>query len=143
MSNDYNRCTFTGRLGADPESRKMPSGDSIVSFSVASGKTWKDKTSGERKELTEWVRCVAFGKLADICTQYLKKGAQVLVDGEMRTRKYTDKSNVERWSTEIVLNQMKMLGTKPEGTAAAPAAQKPAAAANSPGPEHFDDDIPF
>ena len=144
MSNDYNRCTFTGRLGADPESRAMPNGETVASFSVASGKQWKDKATGDKKELTEWVRCVAFGKLAKICVQYLKKGAQVLVDGEMRTRKYTDKSNVERWSTEIVLNQMKMLGSKPEG---APAAGPTAAAINpkrtAAPAEDFEQEIPF
>lgn len=145
VSNDYNKCIFTDRLGADPDSRNLPNGDPVASFTVASGKQWKDG-NGEKRELTEWVRCVTFGKLAGICTQYLHKGSHVLVEGEMRTRKYTDKNGVERWSTEIVLNQMKMLGAKPEG--AAPAAQPAAAAktattgAGSPGPE-FDDDIPF
>lgn len=152
VSNDYNKCTFTGRLGADPESRAMNNGETVASFSLACGKQWKDRETGEKKELTEWVRCVAFGKLAGVITQYLKKGGHILVEGEMRTRKYTDKNGVERWSTEIVVQEMKMLGGKPEGAAAAKPASGPTAAARNPAQdqkrdpapsEQFDDDIPF
>lgn len=108
---DLNQCQFIGRLGKDPEIRYAPSGDAVANFSVASSQKWKDK-NGEKQEKTEWVRLVAFGKLAEIVGEYLKKGAQVYVSGRMQTRKYTDKDGVERYTTEVVLDQMQMLGSK-------------------------------
>ena len=109
MANDLNRCEFIGRLGRDPETRFMQNGDAVCNFSVAVG--WKSKD----KEGTEWVRVNAFKQLAEICGKYLTKGSQVYVSGRMATRKWTDKDGQERYSTEINLDQMQMLGSKPEG----------------------------
>lgn len=109
MANDLNRCEFIGRLGRDPETRFMPNGDAVCNFSVAVG--WKSK----EKEGTEWVRVNAYKQLAEICGKYLTKGSQVYVSGRMATRKWTDKDGQERYSTEINLDQMQMLGSKPEG----------------------------
>ena len=108
MANDHNRCEFIGRLGKDPELRYAPSGDAVCNFSIACG--WKSKD----KEGTEWVRLVAFGKLAEICGQYLRKGSQVFVAGRMNTRKWQNKQGVDQYSTEINIDQLQMLG-KPEG----------------------------
>lgn len=142
MANDINQFTFTGRLGADPESRSMASGESVCNFSVACGKQWKDKASGEKREMTEWVRCAAFGKLAEICQQYLRKGSQVAAVGQLRTRKWKDKDGADRYTTEIILDHMSLMGSKPEG--GTPPASKPAPAQQQkPAKEDFDDDIPF
>jgi len=106
-----NQCNFIGRLGIDPEVKTTQSGTSVCSFNVACSESWKDK-SGEKMEKTEWVRCVAWGKLADICGEYLRKGALVYVSGKMQTRDYEDKDGVKRYVTEINLSEMKMLGAK-------------------------------
>jgi single-strand DNA-binding protein len=122
-----------GRLGADPELRSMPSGDQVANFSVATGEKWKDKETGEQHERTEWHRISVFGGLAKVCGQYLKKGSQVYIDGQIRTRKWTDKAGVERYSTEIICQNMQMLGSKPENagasTGAKPSSSTPRAAA--------------
>jgi single-strand DNA-binding protein len=107
MANDLNQCNFIGNLGRDPETRHMPSGDAVTNFSIAVG--WKSK----EKEGTEWVNITAFGKLAEICAQYLKKGSKVFISGRMTTEKYTDKDGVERYSTKIVADRMQMLDGKP------------------------------
>lgn len=105
MANDLNRCEFIGRLGRDPESRFSPDGMQIVSFSIAVGRKYKDK------EETEWVNIVAFGKLAEICAEYLSKGKQIYVAGRMNTQKYQDKeTGQDRYSTRIIADQMQMLG---------------------------------
>ena len=106
MATDLNLCQFIGRLGKDPETRYMTGGDAVVNFSVAVG--WKSK----EKEGTEWVRCTAFGKLAEICGQYLKKGSQVYVAGRMATRKWQDKDGQDRYTTEITLDRMQILGSR-------------------------------
>ena len=107
MANDLNRCEFIGRLGKDPEVRYSPDGSAVCNFSLAVG--WKTK----EKEGVEWVRIVAFGQLAEICGEYLTKGKQVYVSGRMTTRKWTDKdSGQDRYSTEVVADQMQMLGGK-------------------------------
>lgn len=102
-----------GHLGRDPESRYMPSGEQVTSISVATTESWKDK-SGNKQEQTEWHRIAFFGKLAEISGQYLKKGSQVYVEGRIRTRKYTDRDGIERYTTEIIGDRMQMLGGKPE-----------------------------
>jgi len=107
-----NKWIGIGNLGRDPETRYTASGEAICNFSIACTESWKDKQTGERKEMTEWVRISAFGKLAEICGQYLKKGSQVYVEGSMRTRKWTDKDGQERYTTEIRCDDMKMLGVK-------------------------------
>jgi single-strand DNA-binding protein len=108
MANDLNRCEFIGRLGKDPEIRYAASGDAIANFSIACG--WKSKD----KESTEWVRITAFGKLAGICGDYLKKGSQVYIAGRMTTRKWVNKDGVDQYTTEVVADQLQMLGGKTE-----------------------------
>jgi single-strand DNA-binding protein len=150
-----NKWIGIGNLGRDPESRYTASGEAICNFSIACTETWKDKQTGERKEMTEWVRISAFGKLAEICSQYLKKGSQVYVEGSLRTRKWTDKDGQERYTTEIRCDDMKMLGSRQGmGAPAAggggggydePTDYAPAPPKNKPKPSFDDlgDDIPF
>jgi len=138
MANDLNRCEFIGRLGRDPETRFMPNGDAVCNFSVAVG--WKSKD----KEGTEWVRVNAYKQLAEICGKYLTKGSQVYVSGRMATRKWTDKDGQERYSTEINLDQMQMLGSKPEGEPDRERAKaKQDVYAPQSGFSDMDDDVPF
>ena len=148
-----NKVIIIGRVGKDPELRYATSGDAICNLTVATSESWKDKASGEKKEAVEWHKVSMFGKLAEIAGQYLKKGSLVYIEGSLRTRKWTDKEGVERYTTEIRADQMKMLGSKPDGgsssndsgdsgyQAAAPKQPKPVPQATS-----FDDlesDIPF
>ena len=158
-----NKVIIVGNLGADPETRYLPSGDAVTSIRVATTDRYKDKQSGEMREATEWHSISFFGKLAEIAGQYLKKGSQVYVEGSLRTRKYTDKAGVEKYATDIRADTMQMLGSRQgmggEGAGsggggysrpAAPA-QRPAAApapaaarpAASSGFDDMDDDIPF
>ena len=110
-----NKWIGIGNLGKDPEVRYTAGGDPIANFSIACTESWKDKQTGEKKEMTEWVRISVFGKLAEICGQYLKKGSQVYIEGSLRTRKWMDKDGVERYTTEIRCDDMKMLGSRPQG----------------------------
>lgn len=132
-----NSCTFIGHLGKDPEVRHMPNGDPIANFSIACTESWKDK-SGDKQEKTEWVRISAFGKLAEIIGNYLKKGSLVYINGKMQTRKWQNKDGVDQYTTEIIANDMKMLGGKPEGKQET----KPKPVEHQPG-DDFEDDIPF
>lgn len=150
MANDLNLCQFIGRLGKDPETRYLPNGDATTSFSIAVGSSWTDKQSGDKKETTEWVRCVAWRKLAEIISEYCRKGQQVYVSGQFKTRKWQDKEGVDRYMTEITIDRMQMLGSKGDNNspqeqaapAAAPAKKgKGKAAPKQPSLE--DDDIPF
>ncbi|MBL0142622.1 MAG: single-stranded DNA-binding protein [Betaproteobacteria bacterium] len=138
MANDLNSCSFIGRLGKDPESRYLQDGSAVANFSVACG--WKSKD----KEGCEWVRCAVFGKLAEICIEYLRKGSQVFVQGRMQTRKWQDKDGQDRYSTEIVLDRMQMLGSKPEGERRE-APEKPKGDPRAAGTafDDMEDDIPF
>ena len=139
MANDLNRYECIGRLGKDPVSKYLPSGEAIVGFSVAIGKQWKDKTSGDKKESTTWVNFVAFGKLGEICAKYLVKGSQVYCSGEMRSRTW-EKDGIKHHSTDIVLSSMQMIGGKSsERSSPQPAAQTTVK------PDAFDDfeDTPF
>ena len=104
-----NQCNFIGNLGRDPELSNLPGGDAVAKFSIACSESWKDKNSGERKEQTEWINIVIYGKLAEVASQYLKKGSQVFLSGKLKTRKWQDKNNVERYTTEIIANEMHML----------------------------------
>ncbi len=113
MSN-LNQCNFIGRLGKDPETSFMPSGGAVSKISIAISEKWKDKNTGQAQERTEWVRVSAFGKLAEIMAQYLKKGSLVYISGSMKTSKYTDNAGVEKYSTEIVAREMKMLDSRSE-----------------------------
>lgn len=128
-----NKTTLIGHLGGDPEIRFLPDGARTATLTLATTDTWKDKVSGAKKEKTEWHRVVFFKGLADVVGEYLKKGAQIYVEGKLRTRKWTDKNGVERYTTEIVGQEMQMLGKKAGGDAATapppdapPAAQVPA-----------------
>ena len=137
-----NKWIGIGNLGADPESRVTASGEAVCNISIACTETWRDKATGEKKEMTEWVRVGFFGKLAEIAGQYLRKGSQVYIEGSLRTRKWQDKNGQDRYTTEIRGDVMKMLGGKPEGQqqSAAPRQQAPAQQAGS---MDMDDEIPF
>lgn len=142
-----NRAQIIGRLGRDPESRYLPNGTLTVTLSLATTEKWKDKATGEAKEHTEWHRCIVWASLAEIAAQYLKKGGLVYVEGSLRTRKWTDKDGVERYSTEIRVEQLRMLSGRQDDTGNAPT---PTAPANAGAPtrapsklDDFEDDIPF
>ncbi|MFK2878721.1 single-stranded DNA-binding protein [Rhodanobacter hydrolyticus] len=115
MARGINKVIIVGNLGADPETRYTGSGTAITNLRIATSEQWTDKQSGERQERTEWHRVKLFGKLAEIAGEYLKKGRQVYIEGSLRTDKYTDKDGVERYSTDIVANEMQMLGGGSEG----------------------------
>ncbi|MBF6632122.1 MAG: single-stranded DNA-binding protein [Comamonas sp.] len=140
-----NRVTLIGNLGRDPEMRTFPSGDQVANVAIATTDRWKDKTTGEEKNATEWHRVVFNGKLAEIVGQYLKKGAQVYVEGALRTRKWTDNATgQERYATEIRADSMQMLGSKPEGQSQTPAPQRTQQAAPpSGGFSDYPEDIPY
>ena len=154
-----NKVILIGNLGKDPETRYLPSGEAVTSFSIATSETWKDKTSGEKKEATEWHRISAFGKLAEICGEYLRKGSPVYIEGSLRTRKWQDKEGQDRYTTEIRADQMRMLGSRGGGEgggggggggmrepAAAPSggsASKAPAKKSGGSFDDMDDDIPF
>ena len=150
-----NKVILIGNLGKDPEVRYAPSGSAICNITVATSRQWKDKTSGEKQEETEWHRVTFFDRLAEVAGEYLKKGKSVYIEGRLKTRKWTDKEGVERYSTDILADEMKMLGSREGGDdagggqrsapAARPAGGKPAAAASksSSGFADMDDDIPF
>lgn len=112
MSKGINKAIILGNLGKDPETRYAPSGAAITSFSIATSETWNDKQSGEKKEKTEWHNITAFGKLAEICGQYLKKGSKVYIEGKITTDKWQDKDGNDRYTTKIIANQMQMLDSK-------------------------------
>jgi len=159
-SRGVNKVILIGFLGQDPEIRYLPSGPAVANLSLATSESWRDKQSGEEKEKTEWHRVVIFGKLAEIAGEYLRKGSQVYIEGQLQTRKWQDNAGVERYSTEIVVKQqgtMQMIGNRPSGSPASnnqPAdgqgtnqfsgsqQPRPAPQNNEP-PMDFDDDIPF
>ena len=147
MARGVNKVILVGNLGKDPETRYMPSGGAVTNCTLATTAAWKDKQSGEQVEKTEWHRLVFFNRLAEIAGEYLKKGSQIYVEGELQTRKWQDKEGHDRYTTEIKVRDMQMLGGR--GDAGAPArggfqgsSASPAAAVAQPEPE-FDDDIPF
>ena len=110
MARGVNKVIIVGNLGADPETRYTTGGSAICNLRIATSEQWKDKQTGENQERTEWHRVVLFGKLGEIAGEYLKKGRQVYIEGSLRTNKYTDKEGIERYSTDIVANEMQMLG---------------------------------
>ena len=155
-----NKVILVGNLGRDPETRFAPSGSAICNITLATSRNWKDKSSGEKREETEWHRVVFYDKLAEIAGEYLKKGRPVYVEGRLKTRKWTDKDGVEKYTTEIIAEEMQLLGSREGGSgggdegyshpresapsrpspsrAPAPAASKPASDFSD-----MDDDIPF
>jgi single-strand DNA-binding protein len=152
-----NKVILVGNLGADPETKYLPSGDAVANIRLATTDRWKDKASGEMKEATEWHRIAFFGRLAEIAGEYLRKGSQVYIEGRIRTRKWQDKEGQDRYSTEIVADQMQMLGSRggsgePRGEPMAARSSEPKApAAASAGAgkkpagkfDDMEDDIPF
>ncbi|HWS11822.1 MAG TPA: single-stranded DNA-binding protein [Rhodocyclaceae bacterium] len=144
-----NKVILVGNLGADPETRYMPSGDAIANIRLATTDSWKDKATGEKKEATEWHRVAFFGKLAEIAGQYLRKGSQVYIEGRIRTRKWQDKDGQDRYTTEIVADTMQMLGSR-QGMGEAPPRESEPSAPARPAPKpastgfgDMEDDIPF
>lgn len=157
-SRGVNKCIILGNLGNDPEVKYTASGSAIANMTVATSEEWKDKTTGESKSLTEWHRVVLFGKLAEVAGEYLRKGSQVYIEGQLRTRKWSDNSGVEKYTTEIVVGMngvMQMLGGKQESKPQQQSGwwqpqqpnpqqqSKPAPSGQSVPPTNFDDDIPF
>ena len=112
MSNGINRATIIGRLGQDPEIRYMPNGVAVANITVATSKSWKDKQTGEKREKVEWHRVTAVRRTAEVMGEYLKKGSQVYIEGELQTRKWQDKDGVDKYTTEILCNTMQMLDSK-------------------------------
>lgn len=162
MARGVNKVILVGNLGKDPEVRYMPSGGAVANATIATSESWKDKTTGEQQERTEWHNVVFYNRLAEVAGEYLKKGSQVYVEGSIRTRKWQDKTTgADRYTTEIIANEMQMLGSKSGGSA--PYAEKAAGgksaapmgkgaakgpheeAEHAPGGkgDSFDDDIPF
>ncbi|MEL7537207.1 MAG: single-stranded DNA-binding protein [Pseudomonadota bacterium] len=143
MARGINKVILIGNLGQDPESRTMPSGSMVTNLRLATAEQWKDKQSGERQERTEWHSVAMFGRLAEIAAEYLRKGSQVYIEGRLQTRKWQDKQGNDRYTTEIVANEMQMLGGR---GGSAPMAEPPPASAPRTAPvggNDFDDEIPF
>ncbi|MDX1610636.1 MAG: single-stranded DNA-binding protein [Halofilum sp. (in: g-proteobacteria)] len=152
MARGINKVILVGNLGADPETRYTPSGTAVANLRVATTKAWKDRNSGEQQERTEWHRVVMFNRLAEIAGEYLKKGRQVYIEGELRTNKWQDQQGNDRYTTEIVANEMQMLGGGGGGGGGggysdAPSQQRGSGGGgggkSQPPPDDFDDDIPF
>ena len=137
-----NKAIIVGNLGKDPEVRYTASGEAMCNITVATSENWKDKATGEKKELTEWHRISFFGKLAEIAGQYLKKGSQVYLEGRIKTRKWQDKEGQERYTTEIEANEMQMLGGR-QSSDSAPSEKPQRNAQGAPKQSFEDDDIPF
>lgn len=145
-----NKVILVGRLGKDPETRYMPNGEAVTNATLATSETWKDK-SGEKQEKTEWHRVTFYRKLAEIAGEYLKKGSMVYVEGRLETRKWTDKEGKERYTTEIIANEMQMLSSRSSaGGNSFEVVDKPAGGSSSAKPaksggdfDNFEDDIPF
>jgi single-strand DNA-binding protein len=154
MARGINKVILIGNLGADPETRYMPSGGAVTNLRLATSENWKDKNTGEMQERTEWHRVVLFGKLAEIAAEYVRKGSKIYVEGRLQTRKWQDKEGRDNYSTEIVANDMQMLdsrgGGAPVGTSEGGGGYGGprgggGAAPSQPGPDSggWDDDVPF
>lgn len=149
-----NHVVLIGNLGRDPETRYLQDGKAVTNFSIATSESWTDKGSGEKQERTEWHRIQTWGKLAEVCGEYLKKGSQVCIVGKIQTRKWTDKDGVEKYTTEIVASEMKMLGSRggnggdrsgppAEGSRERPAQQQQQTKKPAGKFDDMEDDIPF
>jgi single-strand DNA-binding protein len=149
MARGINKVILVGNLGADPETRYMPSGSAVTNLSVATTESWKDKQSGEQNERTEWHKVVMFDRLAEVAAEYLRKGSQVYIEGKLQTRKWQDRDGNDRWTTEIRASEMQMLGGRGAGGGSfgGGAPQQGGGGGGSappePAPDDFDDDIPF
>jgi single-strand DNA-binding protein len=155
MARGVNKVILVGNLGADPETRSMPSGMTVTNIRIATSESWKDKSSGAQQERTEWHNIALFGRLGEIAAEYLRKGSQVFVEGKLRTRKWQDKTGNDRYTTEIIADNMQMLGARAGGagggatgggggaSGAPPRDDYDQSPAPAGGKEDFDDDIPF
>ena len=144
MARGVNKVIIVGNLGNDPDTRYMPSGSAVTNLSVATNESWKDKQTGEQKDRTEWHKVAMFGRLAEIAAEYLRKGSQVYIEGKLRTRKWQDQNGNDRWTTEIIADEMQMLGGRTgAGAPAMSDSPPPAAPPPEPSSDDFDDDIPF
>jgi single-strand DNA-binding protein len=159
MARGVNKVILVGNLGADPETRSMPSGMTVTNIRIATSESWKDKASGAQQERTEWHSIALFGRLGEIAAEYLRKGSQVFVEGKLRTRKWQDKSGNDRYTTEIIADNMQMLGGRggmgggggersggergAGGSGAPPRDDYDQSPAPAGAKEDFDDDIPF
>jgi len=158
MARGINKVILIGNLGQDPEVKYMPNGGAVTNVTVATSESWKDKSTGEQKENTEWHRVVFFRRLAEIAGEYLKKGSKVYIEGKLQTRKWQDQSGNDRYTTEIIANEMQMLDSRgggggggsggnfnqsPSQSSGAAPQQQPATAPAGGGMGDFDDDIPF
>ena len=162
MARGINKVIIVGNVGGDPETRYMPSGSAVTNLTIATNESWKDKQTGEQKERTEWHRVAMFNRLAEIAAEYLRKGSQVYIEGKLRTRKWQDKSGQDRYTTEIIADEMQMLGGRGGSGGGSDfgggskggsqgggqgggqsGGQGGGNAPPQPGPDDFDDDIPF
>ena len=152
MARGINKVILVGNLGNDPETRYMPSGDAVTNISVATSESWKDKQTGEQKEKTEWHKVVMFRRLAEISAEYLRKGSQVYIEGKLRTNKWQDRDGNDRYTTEIIADEMQMLGGRgggggshgAGGGSSSGSSNAPSGGGKSAPPnDDFDDDIPF
>jgi single-strand DNA-binding protein len=148
MARGVNKVIIVGNLGGDPETRYMPSGAAVTNMTVATNESWKDKQTGEQKERTEWHKVAMFNRLAEIAAEYLRKGSQVYIEGKLRTRKWQDQNGQDRWTTEIIADEMQMLGGRGGaggggGSFGGGQQGGGGSAPPQPGPDDFDDDIPF
>jgi len=154
-SRGVNKVILVGNLGQNPEIRYMPNGGAVANITLATSESWRDKTTGEQKEITEWHRVILFGKLAEVAGEYLRKGSQIYIEGKLRTRKWQDQSGQDKYTTEVIVNVggvMQMLGGKQEGGTGNRTQQQSSQQrqlgpstppANNEPPMDFDDDIPF
>ena len=142
MSRGVNKVILVGKLGQKPEMRYTATQSAVANLSIATTESWKDKESGEMRDKTEWHRVVYFGKLAEIVEKYLDKGSSVYIEGKLQTRKWQDKSGADRWTTEIVGNELTMLGSRPSNNAQAQT-ESEAPFSDESSAELTDDDIPF
>ncbi len=152
MARGINKVIIVGNLGNDPETRYMPSGDAVTNISVATSESWKDKQTGEQKEKTEWHKVVMFRRLGEIAAEYLRKGSQVYIEGKLRTNKWQDRDGIDRYTTEIIADEMQMLGGRGgggggnygSGGGSGGGSKAPSGGGQSAPPnDDFDDDIPF
>jgi len=150
MARGINKVILVGNVGQDPETRYMPSGAAVTNFTVATNESWKDKQTGEQKERTEWHRVAMFNRLAEIAAEYLRKGSQVYIEGKLRTRKWQGQDGQDRYTTEIIADEMQMLGGRGGsgggsfgGGGGGGSQQGGGNQPPQPGPDDFDDDIPF
>ena len=140
MAGSLNKVQLIGRLGADPEIKQMVNGKSVARLSIATSQSWKDKSSGERKEKTEWHRVVIFGRLAEIAEQYLKKGSKIFVEGKLQTRDWEDSEGKKRYTTEVIAREMTMLDSRGDVEASSSDSGSSAPTKDN---DKFEEDIPF